>query len=555
MTSSPRKILVTCALIYANGSIHLGHLVEYIQADIWVRFQRMREQECIYICGNDTHGTPIMLTAKQRGMTPEELIAEIFQEHIKDFADFYVEFDNFYTTHSEESRELTELFYQRLKAHDDIAIRNISQAYDPKEQMFLPDRYVKGECPRCGASDQYGDNCEVCGATYSPLDLKNPISVISGIPPVQKESEHYFFLLSKHTKFLEDWLQPKSGHVQPEVANKLAEWFKEGLQDLDISRDAPYFGFKIPGTDAKYFYVWLDAPIGYMAILKNLCARNPKINFDEYWLKENATELYHFVGKDIINFHALFWPAMLHSAGFRTPTAVFTHGYLTIEGLKMSKSRGTFITAREYLNHLNPEYLRYYFAAKLNSHVEDIDLNLTDFMQRINSDLVGKVVNIASRCASFIHKYFDGKLSASKPIYAETLLKQFTDRSEGIAINYETREYSRAMRIIMELADHANHFIDNKKPWAEIKKEEQKQNVHEVCSLGLNLFRLLIIYLKPVLPETVKKAEGFLNIPPLTWADADINKILLDHTINPFTPLLQRITPEQIAALQNISNH
>lgn len=556
MTSSNNKILVTAALIYANGPIHLGHMVEYIQADIWARFQKMQGRDCLYICGNDTHGTPIMLSAKKLGITPEELISNIYQEHQKDFADFLVEFDNFYTTHSEENQQLTELFYQKLTANNDITVRTISQAYDPKEQMFLPDRYVKGECPKCGAKDQYGDNCEVCSATYSPLDLKNPLSVVSGVTPIEKQSEHYFFQLSKYTQIIETWLNSKTDTVQTEIANKLSEWFKEGLQDLDISRDAPYFGFKIPGTADKYFYVWLDAPIGYLAILKNLCARNPQINFDDYWYQEktgenkNTTDIYHFIGKDIINFHAVYWPAMLDGAGFRKPTAIYTHGYLTINGAKMSKSRGTFITAREYLNHLSPEYLRYYFAAKLNGRVEDIDLNFADFAQRINSDLVGKVINIASRCASFIHKYFDGKLKlpASSSTESDELLNKFIIAGDNIAQDFADREFSRAVRSIMELADDANKYIDTHKPWSMIKEAGKEQQVQEVCSIALNLFRLLISYLKPILPDTAKKSEEFLNIAPLTWENR--KELMVDHKINPFIPLLQRITPEQIGALQ-----
>jgi methionyl-tRNA synthetase len=542
MTSANRNILVTAALIYANGPIHLGHLVEYIQADIWVRFQNMQpNRKCLYICGNDTHGTPIMLAAKKRGITPEALIAEIYQQHKQEFKEFHIEFDNFGTTHSEENKELTEEIYQKLKANGDIAVRTISQAYDPKENMFLPDRYVKGECPRCSAADQYGDNCEVCGATYSPLDLKNPISVVSGVAPIQKESEHYFFLLPKYTEFLKNWIS--TDHLQSEMSNKLQEWFKDGLQDLDVSRDAPYFGFNIPGTSDKYFYVWLDAPIGYLAILKNFSEQS----FNEFWSPESTTELYHFIGKDIINFHAIFWPAILHGAGFRTPTAVFAHGYLTINGAKMSKSRGTFITARNYLDHLNPECLRYYFAAKLNDRVEDIDLNFADFTQRVNSDLVGKVVNIASRCASFIHKYFNGQLATN--ILQPELINDFITAGDTIAEHYETREYSRAVRAIMDLADRANQYIDAEKPWSLIKEAGKEQHVQEVCSLGLNLFRLLITYLKPILPETAKKSEEFLSIEPLTW-DSRKN-ILREHRINPFIPLMQRITPEQVAALQS----
>ncbi len=546
--TSTRKILVTAALPYANGSIHCGHLVGYIQTDIWVRFQKMLGKECYFVCGDDAHGTPIMLSAKQRGIDPETLVTEIRQEHQKDFADFYIDVDNFYTTHSPENRYFSELIYERLLARGEIVKRTIRQAYDPKEQMFLPDRYVKGECPRCGAKDQYGDSCEVCGATYSPLDLRNPISVVSGVTPIEKESEHYFFQLPHYTEFLKQWTQ--AGHLQEEVKNKLAEWFAAGLQDWDISRDAPYFGFSIPNAPGKYFYVWLDAPIGYMASFKNFCEKNPQVNFDEFWLENNDTELYHFVGKDIIYFHALFWPALLHGAGFRTPNAIFANGFLTINGQKMSKSRGTFINARAYLDHLNPEFLRYYFAAKLNSHVEDIDLSFSDFSQRINSDLVGKIVNIASRSANFIHKYFQGKLASQ--ISEQTLLDEFISSGDTIAQAYEDREYSRAIRIIMGLADRANQYIDTRKPWSLIKQPGQEQAVHEVSSLSLNLFRLLITYLKPVLPRTAKKVEEFLNIPPMTWENR--RDTMFNHTINPFVPLLQRITEEQVAAVANTTS-
>lgn len=541
--SSKRKLLVTCALPYANGSIHLGHLVGYIQADIWVRFQRMQGLECYFICGDDAHGTPVMLSAKQRGIAPETLVAQMQKEHQLDLADFYVEFDNFYTTHSPENRELAEFIYNKLFARGDIVERTIRQAYDPKENMFLPDRYVKGECPRCGAKDQYGDSCEVCGTTYSPLDLKNPISVVSGVAPIEKESVHYFFQLPKYTEFLQHWTH--TGRLQEEVRNKLTEWFTAGLQDWDISRDAPYFGFPIPNTTDKYFYVWLDAPIGYIASFKNFCTRNPQLKFDEFWLDNNAAELYHFVGKDIIYFHALFWPAMLHGADFRTPTAVFANGFLTINGQKMSKSRGTFINARDYLTNLNAEYLRYYFAAKLNSHVEDIDLQFSDFIARINSDLVGKVVNIASRCASFIHKYFNGKLS--QQIIQPELLETFIAAGDTIADYYDTREFSRAVRAIMDLADQANQYIDAQKPWTLIKQPENAETVHAICSLGLNLFRILSVYLKPILPYTAKNVEEFLNIQPMTWESR--KDVLQDHIINPFTPLLQRITTDHVDAI------
>jgi len=544
MTHTSRKILVTCALPYANGSIHLGHMVEYVQADIWSRFQKMRGQDCVFICGDDTHGTPVMLTAQQQGIAPEELIKKVKLEHQQDFKDFLVEFDNFYSTHSEENRELSELIYSRMQKNGDIVTKTISQAYDPKANMFLPDRYVKGNCPCCKAPDQYGDNCENCGSTYSPMDLGNPISVVTGSTPIAKESEHYFFKLSNYTDFLREWIT--AGHLQSEVSNKLLEWFKEGLHDLDITRDTPYFGFKIPGTEDKYFYVWIDAPIGYISIFKNLCAQNKNLNFADYWLTEDKVDLFHFIGKDIVNFHAIFWPAILKSGGFRTPSNIFVHGYLTIDGQKMSKSRGTFIKARTYLNHLTPEYLRYYFAVKLNDKIEDIDLNLADFVQRVNSDLVGKVINIASRCASFINKNFAGKLS--KQNIEPKLIEDFVNAGDTIAEYLENREFSRAMRAIMELADRANQYIDAEKPWVLIKDQSKQQHTQDVCTVGLNLFRILINYLKPVLPETAQKAESFLNIPAMTW-DSRKN-ILLDHQVNAFTPLLQRITEEQITAMK-----
>jgi methionyl-tRNA synthetase len=544
MTKQVRKLLVTCALPYANGSIHLGHLVEHIQADIWVRFQKMQGNECFFICGDDAHGTPIMLTARQRNLDPEDLVAQIQKEHQQDFADFMINFDNYHTTHSIENKILSELIYARLQARGDILVETIQQAYDPKEQMFLPDRYVKGECPKCQAPDQYGDNCEICGATYSPLDLKHPVSVVSGATPIAKESEHYFFQLSHYTAFLQEWLQ--AGHLQEEVRNKLVEWFTMGLQNWDISRDAPYFGFAIPGAKNKYFYVWLDAPIGYMASFQNFCDKRNDVSFADYWGMDSQHELYHFVGKDIINFHALFWPAMLKGAGFRTPTTIFTHGYLTINGQKMSKSRGTFINARQYLKHLHPEYLRYYFAAKLNQRVEDIDLNLTDFVQRINADLVGKVVNIASRCASFIHKYFAGKLADQ---YAEpALMASFMQTGDEIGAWYEKREFSRAVRAIMELADKANQYIDAQKPWSLIKESGNEQQVQAICSMGIHLFRLLMTYLKPILPQTANQAEHFLNISAMTWENR--KESLLGHSINPFTPLLQRVTEDQMKAMQ-----
>ena len=550
-TNNTRKILVTSALPYANGPIHLGHMVEYIQTDIWVRFQRLRGHECIYVCGNDAHGTPIMLTAHQQQITPDELIVRVHKEHSSDFAAFGISFDSFYTTHSPENRYYSELIYQQLKKRGDITLRTISQAYDPIKNMFLPDRYVKGECPRCQAKNQYGDSCEVCGATYSPLELINPISVISGATPIEKQSEHYFFELPHYRDFLLQWT---AKHTQRQVANKLNEWFNAGLQAWDISRDAPYFGFEIPEAKDKYFYVWLDAPIGYMASFKKLCETRKDLNFDEFWNKESKTELYHFVGKDIIYFHALFWPAMLEGAGYRKPTSLFAHGFLTIDGEKMSKSRGTFIKARTLLEHLNPEYLRYYFAAKLNSGIDDIDLNLDDFMQRVNADLVGKVINIASRCASFISNYFEDQLAdalddATETTHAE-LFNQFTQAGDKIAEHYENREFSRAIRDIMELADRANQYIDEKKPWALIKLAEHKKQVQQICTLGLNLFKVIMAYLKPILPSTVNEVEIFLDITntPITWDNRSV--LLLNKKVNPFQPLLQRIDKKSIDAMK-----
>jgi methionyl-tRNA synthetase len=547
MQQTHRKLLVTSALPYANGSLHIGHLLEHIQADIWVRFQKMLGRDCIFISGEDAHGTPVMLTAEQRGISPEALVTQIAEEHKSDLSSFYIDFDNFYTTHSSENEALIDLIYQRMKAKGDIYRKVIQQAYDPEAQMFLPDRYVKGSCPCCKTPDQYGDNCEICGSTYSPLDLIDPKSTISGVTPIAKESEHYFFQLSHYSDFLREWITAKN-HLAEEISNKLLEWFKEGLHDLDISRDSPYFGFKIPGTDNKFFYVWIDAPIGYMAIFKNLCKHRDNLNFDDYWSNSAKTELYHFVGKDIINFHAIFWPAILKSADFRRPTAIFVHGYVTVNGKKMSKSRGTFITARHYLNYLDPEYLRYYYATKLNRKVEDIDFNFEDFIQKINSDLIGKLVNIASRCASFINKKFANQLSST--LLKPELIKQFVDTGDEIADYYESRDYSRAMKSIMELADQANQMIDAEKPWLLIKNSDSIQQAHDVCSLGLNLFRILMIYLKPVLPITAEKVENFLNIPDMTWDQR--HETLFNHTINIFTPLLQRIPEETIQNMKKM---
>ncbi len=539
---SDRKILVTSALPYANGPIHLGHLVEYIQTDIWVRFQKQRGNSCYFVCADDTHGTPIMLKADREGITPEQLIAQVGKEHLADFTEFGVAFDNYHSTHSEENRNYSSLIYKRLRDAGHISSRTITQAFDPVKNMFLSDRFIKGDCPKCGANDQYGDGCEACGTTYSPSELKNAVSAISGAKPISKDSVHYFFDLANFTEMLNDWT--KAGHLQPEVRNKLAEWLEGGLQQWDISRDAPYFGFEIPDAPGKYFYVWLDAPIGYMASFKNLCDKQG-LDFDEYWAKDSSAELYHFIGKDIIYFHALFWPAMLRGADFRTPSAIYAHGFLTVNGEKMSKSRGTFITARTYLDHLNPEYLRYYFAAKLSAGVDDIDLNFDDFSQRVNSDLVGKVVNIASRCSGFIAKRFDNRLSerCSEPV----LFQEFIDANEQIALFYETREFGKAMREIMALADKANQYIDEKKPWLIAKQEGHEAELHEVCSMGLNLFGLLATFLKPVIPVLAQQAEQFLNIPTQAWPVSI--KPLLNHSINDFKPLMTRVEADKITAI------
>ncbi|UYM17207.1 methionine--tRNA ligase [Endozoicomonas euniceicola] len=537
---SQRKILVTSALPYANGPLHMGHLVEYIQTDIWVRFQKLFGNQCTYVCADDAHGTAISLHAEKQGITPEASVALINKERVRDFSEFHVAFDNYHSTHSDENRELSEAIYLALKEKGHIASHNIVQAYDPEKEMFLADRYIKGDCPKCNAPDQYGDNCEACGATYSPADLKNARSAISGATPVEKESEHFFFKLSDFDAFLKEWT--RSGTISDEIANKLAEWLDTGLQDWDISRDAPYFGFEIPGEPGKYFYVWLDAPIGYMAAFKNLCDRRDDLNFDDYWKKDSDCEVHHFIGKDIVNFHCLFWPAMLHGTDYRTPTSVSVHGYLTVNGEKMSKSRGTFITARTYLDHLDPEYLRYYYAAKLSSRIDDLDLNTDDFIQRVNSDLVGKVVNIASRNAGFIKKRFGGKLSANNLI--PELTADFQKAGDKIAELYEGREFGKAMREIMALADKANAWIDEVKPWVVAKEEGKDQLLHDICTAGINLFRLLMIYLKPVLPAMAVKAEAFLNVEPLTWADSQF--LLLDHGVNKFKPLMTRVEADKV---------
>ncbi|PAJ74373.1 methionine--tRNA ligase [Pseudoalteromonas sp. NBT06-2] len=538
---APRKILITSALPYANGPTHLGHMLEYIQTDIWSRFQKLRGHEAYYVCADDAHGTPIMLNAQKQGITPEEMVAAVSFERQRDFADFNIKFDNYHSTHSEENKELSSLIYTRLNDAGFIKKRTIEQLFDPEKSIFLPDRFVTGTCPSCDSVDQNGDSCDSCGATYSPTELKHPKSVMSGATPVLKDSEHFFFDLPAFEGMLKEWLY--SGSIQEEMANKLQEWFTDGLQQWDISRDAPYFGFEIPDEPGKYFYVWLDAPIGYMASFKNLCDKSD-LNFEEFWDENSKAELYHFIGKDIIYFHSLFWPAMLDGAKFRKPTNVFAHGFVTVNGAKMSKSKGTFIKARTYLEHLNPEYLRYYFAAKLNSGITDFDLNLEDFAQRVNSDLVGKVVNIASRCAGFITKKFDGKLSDT--IMDQALFTEFQDASESIANSYENREFGRAIREVMALADKANQFIDTNAPWVLIKNENTQEQAHQVCSLGINLFRLLMVYLKPVLPEMAKNVEAFLN-EKLTWKSAKTQ--LTGHEITKFKALMQRVEMDKVNAM------
>lgn len=545
MTSASRKILVTSALPYANGSIHLGHLVEYIQTDIWVRFHKMQGHTVHYVCADDTHGTPIMLRAEKEGITPEALIEKVHAEHSQDFSEFLVEFDNYYSTNSEENRQLSGNIYRALKANGKIATKTIEQYFDPVKNMFLPDRFIKGECPKCKAKDQYGDNCEACGATYSPTDLINPFSAVSGATPVRKETEHYFFKLSECADFLREWT--RSGTLQAEAANKMTEWVGEAgenkLSDWDISRDAPYFGFEIPDAPGKYFYVWLDAPIGYMASFKNLCAR-AGLDFDEYWKKDAQTELYHFIGKDILYFHALFWPATLEYSGHRTPTSVFAHGFLTVNGEKMSKSRGTFITARSYLEHVkNPEYLRYYYAAKLNGSMEDIDLNLEDFVARVNSDLVGKFINIASRTAGFIAKKFEHQLQEA----SHAVIDDMRSVAPAIAEAYAGRDFARALREIMKLTDAANGYVAETAPWVVAKDASRTAELHAICSNALEMFRILTIYLKPVLPNIAQAVEHFLNIQPLQWSS--VNNGLGAQTIQPYTHMVTRLEEKQIEAM------
>ncbi len=540
MPQKQRKILVTSALPYANGSLHMGHLVEYLQTDIWVRFQKLRGHNCTYVCASDAHGTPIMLKARELDVTPETLTENISAEFVKDFYDFGVNFDNYHTTHSAENEELVGNIYATLHDSGDIYSRTIEQAYDEKEGMFLPDRFVRGKCPRCNSEDQYGDACEVCGATYTPADLIDPVSVLSGTTPVKRESEHYFFKLSEYEQRLRAWMS--DAMLEKSVLAKLEEWFEAGLRDWDISRDAPYFGFKIPGTDDKYFYVWLDAPIGYMASFKNLCDRDARLDFDDYWNIDSDAEIYHFIGKDIMYFHTLFWPAVLQGAGYRPPTSVFAHGFLTVNGKKMSKSRGTFINARTYLDNLNPSYLRYYYAAKLGPTIDDIDLNLEDFKARVNSDLVGKLINIASRCAGFISKRFDGQLANSLP--DTKLFSQFANAGQTIAAHYECREYSKAMRSVMALADKANRYIDDNKPWLMIKDADKAADVQLVCTQGLNMFRSLMIYLSPVVPSIANDAREYLNEDTWQWQDAAAP--LLGVQLPEFKPLLTRVDAELV---------
>ena len=545
MSAAPRKILVTSALPYANAPLHIGHMLEQAQTDIWVRFQRSRGHECRYVCADDAHGTAIMLSAEASNRTPEEHIAAIQAKHEQDSAGFLIQFDHYHSTHSPENQRWSETIFKRLEQGGHIAVREITQAFDPEKGLFLADRFIKGTCPKCKAPDQYGDNCEACGATYSPTDLIDPVSALSGATPIDKASSHLFFQLSHFEDLLTNWIG--SEQLQPPIANKLREWLDAGLQDWDISRDAPYFGFEIPGYPGKYFYVWLDAPIGYIASHEALCRENGD-DFDAYWLPGGDTELYHFIGKDIVNFHGLFWPAMLDSAGLRQPTAVYAHGFLTVNGVKMSKSRGTFILAETYLEHLDPEYLRYYFAAKLSAGVDDIDLNLDDFVQRVNSDLIGKVVNIASRCAGFLRKKFDNRMSTE--CAEPELVQSFIDAGEHIAALYEAREFNRAMREIITLADRANQYIDEKKPWVMAKDETLADEVQNVCSVGVNLFRVLATYLKPVLPAMAEKSEAFLQYS-LDWTA--LQAPLVDHELAPFQPLLQRVDAEVVTAMVEAS--
>ena len=541
-----RKILVTSALPYANGSIHLGHLVEYLQTDIWVRNQKMSGNQCIYVCADDAHGTPIMLKAQELQIKPEELIKKNYKEHCQDFSDFYIEFDNYHSTHSDENKEYSSYIYEKLKEKGDIVTKTIEQFYDNEAKMFLPDRYIKGECPKCGAKDQYGDSCEECGATYSSTEIINPVSVVTNSPPITKETEHFFFKLSNYDDFLKNWISEET--TQSEIRNKLSEWLSEGLADWDITRDKPYFGFNIPNAKDKFFYVWLDAPVGYIASFKNYCMKH-NVNFEEFWDKETSTELYHFIGKDIAYFHALFWPAMLEGADFRKPNAIYCHGFLTIDGEKMSKSRGTFFNARTYLDFLEPEYLRYYFASRLTSKIEDIDLNFDDFQSRVNSDLIGKIINIGSRCAKFINKDFNNSLAISSE--NDSLIEECLSYKEEIIQNYELRNYSTNVRLISSLADKINKYLDSEKPWVKIKNDSDKELVQRICTDGLNLFRILIGYLKPILPNISKKTEDILMSESINWQNLD--QLLLNKKINKFEPIIKRIDNEDIVSMKNFN--
>ncbi|PLK58210.1 methionine--tRNA ligase [Candidatus Palibaumannia cicadellinicola] len=544
MTQVAQKILVTCALPYANGSIHLGHMLEHIQADIWVRYQRLRGKQVYFICADDAHGTPIMLKAKQLGVTPEAMIHKINQEHQIDLTKFGISYDNYHSTHSDENHELSIIIYNRLKENGFIKKRTIFQLYDPKHGMFLPDRFVKGSCPKCKSPDQYGDNCELCGATYNSTDLINPKSTLSGVTPVTSESEHLFFDLPAFSEMLRAWT--RSGSLQEQVANKMQEWFNLGLQQWDISRDAPYFGFQVPDAPGKYFYVWLDAPIGYMSAFKNMSYKRKDVLFDEFWHVDSKADLYHFIGKDIAYFHAIFWPAMLEGSNFRKPTNLFVHGYVTVNGAKMSKSRGTFIKASTYLAHFDAGYLRYYYATKLSSRIDDIDLNLEDFINRVNADIVNKVINLASRNAGFITRCFDSKLSAT---LADPLLyNTFVTASVSIGEAFNTRETSRAIREIMVLADRANCYVNEQEPWVVARQKCRQQDLHDICSMGMNLFRLLMIYLQPVLPTLALQSEQFLNTQ-LNWESIPVP--LTNHKINEFQTLLRRITNSQVKAMMN----
>jgi len=541
-----RKIIATSALPYANGPIHLGHLVEYLQTDIWVRSQKMAGNECLYICADDAHGTPIMLKAQELKITPEKLIDKIYKQHIKDFSDFHIEFDNYHSTHSDENKKFSEYIFNQLKERGDIVSKTINQFYDEKAQMFLPDRYIKGECPKCHAKDQYGDSCEECGATYLSTDIINPISTVSDTKPVTKKTDHFFFKLSSYETFLKKWVSNDT--TQTEIKNKLNEWLSDGLVDWDITRDTPYFGFNIPGTKDKFFYVWLDAPIGYIASHKNYCEKNNK-NFDEYWKNDSNCELYHFIGKDIAYFHALFWPAMLEGSGFRKPNAVYCHGFLTINGKKMSKSRGTFFNARTYLNHLNPEYLRYYFASRLTDKIEDIDLNFDDFQSRVNSDLVGKIINIGSRCSKFINKDFSNELSAT--FNNEKLINNCLSHLDEIINNYEGRNFSTNVRLISSMADDINKYLDEEKPWVKIKDKNNHELVQKICTDGMNLFRILIGYLKPVLPKISEKVENIMQCEPINWEN--IKDSILSKKIQEFKPIITRIDKDSLEGMINES--